>query len=398
MYPLFQKIINANVGKGRYFMALLGLAMGVLLILAAVQLNQNFNKLLKGDSKAANSNDFLVVSKKVTPEMMALDKDAAGFNSKELDIFKTQPFTKSIGILKTSQFEIYAKLDWNIKGATDMFFEAVSDKYLDIVPDKFVWDSTKNEIPVMVYAGLLDQYTTFALTRSDLPIISPETVTKIPLKITVGIAPNQVEFSGRIVGFTDRIQSFLVPESFMDWANIKYGNRAAQNPNRLILETADASDEKLGRYLETKDYVTNRDKTRFGKYKQIVNWAVRTISVIGFVLMLFALIIFGLFIQLVVSHARHDIQLLTTLGTAPKQLRGFLLKKFIPAMILVVLIGTAVVWVLQFIVSGFVKRLFVSLPNHLSVITLLCALAIMVILFLLNYTSINKAIKTTNNT
>ena len=395
MNKLFKKIINANVGAGRYFMALFGLGIGVLLILSAVQLNYNFNTLLLGDSKAKNANDFLVISKNITAQNMLDGRDATLFKPQEIDSIKSQPFTKSVGIINGGLFDVYGSLEL-ISGGGDLIFETVDPKYLDLNTQKFNWDTTMDEIPIIIPASFLDQYNTvFVNTKDNLPIISPETAMKIQAKITIGKKPNEKIMAGRIVGFSDRIQSILVPQTFIAWANINYATKPAKNPSRIIIETQDASDENLSKYLDKNGLVTNKDKTRFGKYKQIVNYAVSTISVIGFVLMLFALVIFGLFIQLVISHARHDINLLTTLGTTPKQLRGFLLRKFIPAMAIVVAIGVAIVWLLQIAVAKFAQRLMVSLPNYLSWATFACAIGIVGVLFLLNYSSIDKAIKGT---
>jgi ABC-type antimicrobial peptide transport system permease subunit len=398
MYPLFKKIINANVGRSRYLMALVGLALGVILVLFAVQLRYDFKVLLEGENKKNGVNDFLVLNKMISPEMMAKGKEGTAFTNVEMDSITKQPFTLSCGQFIASQFDIYAELSWNIKGATDIYFEAINDKYLDAKPETFKWDSTQNEIPIIVYAGYLDQYNTaFVFTRNDLPVLSQESVMKIPLKITVGSKDKEQVFAGRIVGFSDRIQSFLVPESFMLWANKKFGDRPAKNPSRIVLETRDASNEALGMYLNKNNFKTNKDKTRFGQYKGLVNWAVQTISIIGFILLVFAIIIFGLFIELVVSHSRHDIYLLTVLGTSPKQLRGFLLKKFIPSMLVVIAIGLALVWIMQVAVSRFViTRYAVQLPPYLSIYTWAAAIILLVVLYLINSRSINKAIKGTN--
>ena len=45
-------------------------------------------------------------------------------------------------------------------------------------------------------------------------------------------------------------------------------------------------------------------------------------------MLLFALLIFTLFIQLTIASCKEEIALLVTLGAAPKQLQQFLMKQF----------------------------------------------------------------------
>jgi ABC-type antimicrobial peptide transport system permease subunit len=393
MKQLLKKIIANNIGKGRYLMALIGLGLGVVLVLSAVQLNRNFSQLLQGEQKRKTGTDFLVVRKKVDLEMMKKGKEAMQYSNDELAELKAKPFIKSVGKFTPSQFDIYAEIVINIKGATDLTFEAIPDKYLDVQPDNFIWDSNKAELPVIVYAGLLDFYNTFAMTRSDLPALSQEALTKIPLKITTGSGANERVFNGRIVGFSNRVQSMLVPQSFMDWGNAYYNNKPIPNSSNIIIETDDASNPELVKFLDSKKYDTNKDYTRFGKYKTIVKYVVNIIGFIGAALLVFSIIIFGLFIQLVVSHARNDIQLLTTLGTGPKMLKKFLLGRFVPGLFITVLVGLVLVGLLQIIFSIKAKTWEINLSPWPHIITLAAAAILCLVLILLNNNSIAKALK-----
>jgi cell division protein FtsX len=76
-------------------------------------------------------------------------------------------------------------------------------------------------------------------------------------------------------------------------------------------------------YLKENGLVTDADKTRFSKYRQIVNTIVSASWITGATMLLFALLVFSLFIQLTISSAKQEIALLVTLGASPNQLADF---------------------------------------------------------------------------
>ena len=74
------------------------------------------------------------------------------------------------------------------------------------------------------------------------------------IRLDIRIAGNgsQDLLKGHIVGFSDRLNTILVPEAFMQWANEKYGERKAANPSRLILEVHNPADERIAQYFQKK--------------------------------------------------------------------------------------------------------------------------------------------------
>ena len=114
----------------------------------------------------------------------------------------------------------------------------------------------------------------------------------------------------------------------MDWANAKFGTDKNINPSRVVIKTKDPGNPQLVQYLKDHGLTTDSDKTRFSKYRQIVNMVVNISWLTGAVMLAFALLIFTLFIQLTIASSKEDIALLITLGAAPKQLHKFLMKQF----------------------------------------------------------------------
>ena len=67
---ILKKIIHTGVGRGRFWMASVGLGIAMLLILVALQVHTNFNELLYGRRNQNERADYLVVNKKITNDMM----------------------------------------------------------------------------------------------------------------------------------------------------------------------------------------------------------------------------------------------------------------------------------------------------------------------------------------
>ena len=114
----------------------------------------------------------------------------------------------------------------------------------------------------------------------------------------------RISYYGKVVGFSDRISSVLVPQPFMDWANKQFGIQQNTKPSRIVIRTKDPGNPELVKYLENHGLTTDADKTRFSKYRQVVDTVVDISWITGAVMLLFALLIFTLFIQLTVASAR----------------------------------------------------------------------------------------------
>ena len=61
-----------------------------------------------------------------------------------------------------------------------------------------------------------------APSRVEYPSLSTEAATGMPIEIFIG-KNREATLDGRFVAFSKRINSVLVPESFLTWANKKFG-------------------------------------------------------------------------------------------------------------------------------------------------------------------------------
>lgn len=372
-------------------MAAGGLGIAMLLILVALQVSHDFNELLYGERNRSERADFLVINKKITNEMMG-DRNKSIFSQQEIADLVKQPFVEGHGIITSSQFRVTGQA---LGFSTELFFEAVPDTFIDVKNDEWKWQQGQQVIPLILPSDFLDLFNFGFAIGNSMPQISEESIKALDMNITISQGLRQGQFTAKIAGFSDRISSILVPMSFMQWANGIYGTGtgAGQQPSRMIIKTNDPSDPALVKYLEEHGYSTNNEKLRFSKQRLVVQTVTSVVGFFGLVLLMFALLVFSMFIQLVVASCRKEIRLLITLGVAPGQLQRYLLKQFIPLYIGIGLISLLIVAALQWWVSALLAQHKMYVSAWPGIATLIAAAAIMLLVYLVNLLAVKKHIR-----
>ena len=385
---LLKKLIRTSAGRIRFIMAVLGLSVALVLILSAVQLQMNYNDLLYSKNNRDSIANFLVINKNVTDKTIG----QTALSETEIEDLKKQPFVEDIGVLTPSRFKVSASGSENLPFYTDLFFESVPDAFLDVQSKEWKWDDNSKFIPMIVPNMFLDMYNFGFATSQNLPQLTPQLVMNLPIQITIHTDLGNAQYYGKVVGFSDRISSVLVPQQFMKWANGKFGNNESAKPSRVVIKTNDAGDPQLLSYLKRHGLTTDADKTRFSKYRQIVNTVVNISWITGAVMLVFALLIFTLFIQLTISSSKEEIKLLITLGAAPKQLYRFLIKQFFPVNALIIIGVLILIQVLQTVLQQLLTKQNIYISSFISPYTIVAAIIILLVLAFVNSRTIKMYI------
>ena len=389
---LLKKLIQTGKGRSRFVMAIIGLSVAMILILSAVQLQANYNNLLHSKTNQDSIANFLVISKPVTGKSM----NGATLGNEEIEDLKKQPFTQAIGVLTPSRFKVSASGGTNLPFYTELFFESVPDDFIDVKSEDWNWGENSQFIPMVVPNAFLDMYNFGFAASQNLPQLSQQLVMSLPIQINMLGPQGVVHYYAKVVGFSDRISSVLVPQSFMNWANTKFGTNTEVKPSRVVIRTGDAGNPQLTRYLAQHGLQTDKDKMRFSKYRQIVDAVVNISWITGALMLLFALLIFTLFIQLTIASSKEDIALLITLGAAPKQLYQFLIKQFFPVNVLITFVVLFVIAALQILLQHRLATQSIYISSFLSLFTVAAAVVILLVLWLVNSFTIKKYISQTS--
>ena len=370
-------------------MAIIGMSVALLLILSAVQIQIDYDELLYSKTNQDSIANFLVVNKILNNKTYG----TATFKEQDLSKLKQQDFIEDVGILTPSRFKasIQSYSD-RFPFYTDISFESVPAAFIDVNSKDWKWKEGDNFIPMIAPNMFLDIYNFQFSLSQNLPQLTQDIVKMIVFKVNINTDKGSVSFNGKIVGFSDRISSLLVPQEFNDWANQHFSNTQHAKPSRVVIRTKDPGNPALVEYLKDNGLTTDADKTRFSKYRQIVNAIVNVSWITGAVMLLFALLVFTLFIQLTIASCKEEIQLLITLGASPKQLQRFLMKQFFPSNIIIIIISLIAITVLQFEAHQLLQEQNIFVSTFTSYYTFATAFIILLVLWFVNYRTIRKYI------
>lgn len=373
IHPLLQTGTNA---ASRWF-SYIGLGIGVLLLLCSIQMFINIQQLLKEGSIRKNGFDFISLTKSVTNETMGQPEKNL-FSQAELDELKAQPFIEDVSPLLPNDFRVKLSAGSVLAFSTDMFVETLDNDFIDTLPPSFTWQEGQANIPIILSSDFFEIYNVFAPGQG-LPQISRETAMGIPVQITCeGNGLTEV-FTGRIVAFSDRVNSVLVPKNFLVWSNKTFGKGLPAEASRVFIKTKDANNVELLKFVDSKNYKLNKDKTLLGRNKMVIQGIFSGLGIFGLLVVVLALMLFSFYLQLVIARSRDSLQLLLTLGYSPAWLSRNVARLFVPIYIFVVIAALLVTQLMQWSFHHFVMydRPELTTLLHWSVIALAAGLIVL---------------------
>lgn len=391
LQKLLNQLIRSSAGQARFVMALIGLSVAILLLLSAVQLQVNFYQLLHAKNNQDSIANFLVINKAINDETVG----ASSLTEVQIADLQKQSFIEQVGKIIPSRF----KASIQSKSArfpfyTDIAFETVPADFIDVDSKDWHWDEQSLFLPIIVPNQFLDFYNFQFSFSQNLPQLTPQVVKMVVFKVAIQTASGELTMNGKVVGFSNRISSMLVPQEFMEWANKKAATTTAQHESsRVVIRTKDPGNPLLLTYLKKHGLVTDAEKTRFSRYRQVVDLVVAISGLSGLFLLLFALLIFTLFIQLTIASCKEEIYLLLLLGSSPTQLRQFLMKRFMPPNFIIVVVGMVGIAIGQSISSSWLNAKQIFLHNWISWYTIAAAVVILLLIGIVNFITIGKYLK-----
>ncbi len=386
---ILKKIFSARRSPAQVFLASVGLLLGMLMLLFSLQLYLQIQRLLNPES---TNPEYLVLSKKINlGNTLMLSR--AEFKQSEVEALKEQPFTTDLGEFTANQFEVAAFLSGSISFSSELFFESVPSQFLDFQPEGWDWSEQSEFLPIVLSQDMLNLYNFgFALSKG-FPQISASTIGRINIKVRLRGINGQRIMDAKIVGFTERISSILVPQSFMEWANQTIGENKVVPPSRLIVKVKNPADPELVNYLSSQNYQINQDRLNAGKAAAVVQVVMSIVGLVGLLFIGLALVIFTMNFRVILAEAKKEIQLLLHLGYTAAMLGNYLIRFFARLILGVSAFSVVLLYVAQYFTQNFLADKGIPISKGIEPLVWLAALLLVGIMFTLNISFLQHLLK-----
>jgi Cell division protein len=314
---LVWKLLRQNISKAQFAGFFIANIIGLTIVLLGIQFFFDINPLFS-EKEEILKRDFIVVTKKVGI-LSTLSSGSTGFSKTELEDIKKENFVKAVGPFVASNYRVYAGIEFGGRAIrTDMFFESVPDDFIDVKSESWGFTEDQDFIPIIVPKNYLDLYNFgFAEARS-MPKITESMVSMLSLKVYISGNNERKEFKGNVVGFSNRINTILVPETFMMWANSTFGGEEERRPSRLMIEVNNPSDPNIATFLNSKGYVAEGEDAAASKMSFFLKMLVGIVIVIGIIICILSFFILTLSIYLLIEKNTDKLQNLRLIGYSKK--------------------------------------------------------------------------------
>lgn len=331
---LSQLFFNRKSKRG-LILPILGLLIGFIVIPLIIQINHDVQTVVNGND---DDYQYLQISKEVGVSN-ALGLGSINFSDEEVSKIKRQSFVEDVAQVTSNNFRVYVKAP---QGSFDGYMHSVPDHFLDVKPEAFKWEEGQEEIPVIISNQFFTLLNTGILPAQGHPAIPKVAIKQLSLPVYLGRGNKQIKMRVRVVGYSDRITTVIVPNNFVEWANNRFHPNQKSANTLAILKVKDSGNPSLEKYLDRNDYQVNKEKLVAQKGLWVIQLILGVFLILGLLVGIMSLNSIVLFVKLIMKENFRKIEMLLHLGYKTVQIRNVILQFFSIAMIMALLLGFSI--------------------------------------------------------
>lgn len=311
---IIARLLRKNTSGARIVGFVLSNFLGLAIVLGGIQFYNDARSIWESEGSFVSS-DYLVINKKVTSENTFNGK-SGGFSASEISDIDAQTWVRKSAAFANADYRVWASLNQNGRGmSTSMFFESIPDEYVDVPKSQWSWQEGSDELPIIISKDYLTLYNFGFASAAGLPQMSEGLMSGIPLTLTLSneSGTEHITMHGRVAGYSNRLNTILVPRNFMEWSNARLGSPEETAPSRLIIDVNSPGDVAIAKYMENHDYEVAGDKSS-SSASFMLRLVTGIIMAIGVVITLLSFFILLLSVSLLMEKNKDKLHTLLMLG------------------------------------------------------------------------------------
>ena len=386
------RLLQKNLSKVQLIAFILSNFIGLAIVISGIQFYSDVKGIWEKDDSFINQ-DYLIINKKVTASHMLGASDTE-FTPDEIKDLESQPWVRRTGSFSSADYEVRAYMEQAGRGlSTNMFLESIPNEFLDISPAEWHYEPGDSVVPMIISKDYLTLYNFGFASAAGLPQITEGILSTIPLRLRLTGRDGKGEkmLQARIVGFSGRLNTILVPQSFMQWSNETLGSSKMEKPQRLVIDVKSPGDVAIADYLEENSYESagNDTGSQAAYFLKLVAGLAIGVGALITVLSFFILL---LSVALLMQKNREKLHLLIMLGYNLKAVG----RPYERMALAVSLLS----YVLAIVAMLIFRNLYIAGVEGLAggdkvgvAVSLLCGGALVIITLLINIVSIRRKVR-----
>lgn len=389
---LVWKLLRRHISVGQFAGFFFANLFGMFIVLLGFQFYRDVVPVFTSGDSFMKS-DYLIVSKKIGTAN-TISGRSNDFSLADIEALSAQKFTRRIGVFNSVEYKVSGTMGINGTNVlnSELPFESIPDEFVDASREQWQYKPGDRVVPIILPRTYITMYNFgFARSRS-LPKISEGLVGMIDFHIFIHGNGHRDEYKGRVIGFSSRLNSILVPQSFMDWSNAHYAPGEHANPMRVILDVVNPADESIAKYIEQKGYEVEDDRLSAEKTTYFLKLIVTMVMAVGLVISILSFYILMLSIYLLVQKNTTKLENLLLIGYSPTrvampyQLLAIGLNAVVLAMALLILMAVRNYYL------GVIETLFPQIEEESALPAGLVGLTLFVFVSLVNIFTIRRKV------
>lgn len=315
---LIRKLLRSHLSAMQLAGFMLTNLVGVAIVLTAVQIYSDVRPALSQPDSFL-TNDYLIISKKVSA-LSVLGGGINKFSRDELDELAAKSFITDMGEFTTARYSVTGRVA--VAGtelSTFLFFESVPDRFLDVKGNAWRFAEGDKTIPIILPKNYLNLYNFGFAQSQGLPQVSPDLFKLITFDLSLSGSDRTEHFKGRVAAFSNRINTILVPQSFMEWSNAELASDGSGEPSRVMIEVRNAADTELHQYLQSMGYEIEGGNQDGGRTAYFLRMITAVVAGVGGLITVLSFFILMLSIFLLLQKNTRKLENLLLLGYSAAQ-------------------------------------------------------------------------------
>jgi hypothetical protein len=228
---------------------------------------------------------------------------------------------------------------------TMLFMESVPTRFLDFDTTHWKW-APGDAIPIAVPRSYLELYNYGFSQGNNLPQISEGLIKNFSFKIRIQGNSKDGFYDAKLMDFTNRLNTVLVPEQFLLYANAKYSGQKEISPSRALVKVNSNGSKSLLQFCQENRLASSSLGLMNSKSRQLLTFLLGGVQAIGLLFLVASVWIILLLLQKVLLSNKKNIQTLRILGYPLRAVHWSILWKPVFAGILINAVCLVFLWII----------------------------------------------------